>query len=155
MHCPLVFLIFILLVFLFFILLVFLLFNRTSPLHPTPLSGLHFHPSIHPWHLYLDPSGRMRRILSGVDVSIEEIESTVNAILDGNMNAILEQRHSINDLMILILKLKRENTLTIYRTYTGHCLVVGLEAFQVDRTSVDFVLSLLLAAQGNQGVQIK
>ncbi|KAH7657425.1 Glutamine-tRNA synthetase protein [Dioscorea alata] len=32
----------------------------------------------------------------GVDVSVEEIESTVNAVLDGNMSAILEQRHSIN-----------------------------------------------------------
>ncbi|XP_039133291.1 glutamine--tRNA ligase [Dioscorea cayenensis subsp. rotundata] len=32
----------------------------------------------------------------GVDVSVEEIESTVNVVLDGNMNAILEQLHSIN-----------------------------------------------------------
>ncbi|XP_039136461.1 uncharacterized protein LOC120273814 isoform X6 [Dioscorea cayenensis subsp. rotundata] len=114
MHCPLVFLIFILLVFLFFILLVFLLFNRTSPLHPTPLSGLHFHPSIHPWHLYLDPSGRFD---------------------DTNPEA--EKREYIDHLQ------------DIYRTLSSGW------AGSLSRTSVDFVLSLLLAAQGNQGVQIK
>lgn len=43
-------------------------------------------------------------IIAGVDVSIEEIQSTVTAVLEENMVAILEQRYHINGLPFFSLR---------------------------------------------------
>lgn len=44
-------------------------------------------------------------MLAGVDVSVEEIQSTVTAVLEENMNAILEQRYHINGQLLSCLVL--------------------------------------------------